>query len=303
VAVPLHVDLTDPNSSAASTWTAPVCELALTGARGELINRLLWVVDQDDPPLVGRWWADVGLILAVCAGGSAGRVMPVRDPSAHPRPTEPVGGIPRVERAAYLDILRVRLTEVVNGGMHELFLVRALRDEVGAFLATDYQTARMRRDQFRDVVLAALDDERLRAIIRTRSQRFTQLNDTEMIVELRDMAEGGTTATLAPTEAVARWAAQQAWDQLAAEAIADDRLDRWLHTGPPWARKAAGRGTTSSGARSPVRSGSTGLSPATPERAFGAGSRCGAGAGGVVGLWTGGGGKEGVEDVGNCLGA
>lgn len=106
----------------------------LTGADGELIERLMSIVD-DDPDGHEFWWLDVSGIVADAIGGCADIV---------PQSTRPAtGGVVHwehqgnrevVARVTWMNRLRLRLAELVGQGMAEDFLVASLRIHVGARL-------------------------------------------------------------------------------------------------------------------------------------------------------------------------
>jgi hypothetical protein len=103
------------------------------GTSGELVDRLMAVVDAD-PPGVDGWWFDLAIYVAEAVGGEPGPCWPgstwdVGTPQARADSADE-----RVGRGAYLLQLRARLMVLVTSGLDEAFLVVALRDHIDANL-------------------------------------------------------------------------------------------------------------------------------------------------------------------------
>jgi hypothetical protein len=209
---------------------APGCALPLSGAPGELIDRLAWLIDQDDRPLVQRWWAEIGMIVAVSIGGGAAEVMPsVRSESNRSDEAASHSGVVRVGRAAYVAAIRSRLFELADDGLDERFLVRSLRDEIASFLATDYLPVTVSLDDVDELVARVLTDDSLRARLRDLNHYFAARSDAETIDELAGVdAAGDPSPDPAALDALAQWAAQEAWATTADQAVSDEHFEEWL---------------------------------------------------------------------------
>jgi hypothetical protein len=124
----------------------------LTGADGELIERLMGIVDRD-PDGVDHWWADVSGVVADAIGGCSD-IAPQTDRRSDTGEVawEHRGNREVVPRVVWMNRLRLRLAGLVGEGMAEDFLVRALRDHVGARLravaSTETPSARSRYDEW-----------------------------------------------------------------------------------------------------------------------------------------------------------
>jgi hypothetical protein len=208
------------------------CALPLGGATGQLVDRLVWVLDHDDPSLVTRWWAEVGMIVAVSIGGSAVEVMP----SAGAGTTIGIdltsgSGVLRVGRSSYLNALRFRLLELVDDGIDERFLVRALRDEIAEFLATDYVGSAPRVEDLAALVERLLAEASLRGRLREQNPYFHRRSDNELVGELTGACDSLDGPDPGALEALVQWAAQDAWSRWTAEALDDEHLDQWTSAG------------------------------------------------------------------------
>ncbi len=218
---------------------APDCTLPLNGAPGELIERLTWVIDQDDPILVRRWWAEIGMIVAVSIGGRAAEILPsvrcerlvVDDPRS--------SGVVRVGRSAYVDAIRCRLFDLVDDGLDERFLVRSLRDEIAHFLATDYLPVVLPAGDVDQLIARVTTDGSVRARLREESPYFAGRSDAEIILVLTQADRRARSAPdQAAVDALAQWAAQDAWAIGADAAISDEHFEQWQHRGRQVGRPA-----------------------------------------------------------------
>lgn len=103
---------------------------APTGHDGDLINRLMDVVDHD-PDTDRYWWLDASGLLAGAIGGcddiAPDSDRPATDGAFH---WEHRGDREVVARVTWMNRLRLRLAELVGDGMSEAFLVRSLRDHL-----------------------------------------------------------------------------------------------------------------------------------------------------------------------------
>lgn len=102
----------------------------LTGDDGELIGRLVEIVDADRPD-DPHWWLDVSGVIADAVGG-CDHVAPHSDRITPDGtlPWERRGGREVVARITWMNHLRLRLAALVEAGVAEDFLVGGLRDHV-----------------------------------------------------------------------------------------------------------------------------------------------------------------------------
>jgi hypothetical protein len=208
------------------------CELPLDGRAGQLVDRLVWVIDRDDLPLVPRWWAEVGLIVAVSVGGSAVEVMPSLGAGTTVGIDLTSGsGVLRVGRTAYLNALRFRLFELLDDGVDERYLVRSLRDEVAGFLASDYVGGSRPIEDLAELVDRVLAAPALQTRIRAENRHFVGCSETELIDRLTGRRDPAGVPGPEAIEALAQWAAQDAWSIRTSQAVDDRQLDQWVAAG------------------------------------------------------------------------
>lgn len=106
----------------------------LTGADGELVERLVALVEDDGGS--DDWWLDVGRVVADSVGG-CDDVVPEsgRRGADGAVAWEHLGEREVVSRRTWMNRIRVRLAMLVDEGVAEDFLVRSLRDEITRSLA------------------------------------------------------------------------------------------------------------------------------------------------------------------------
>ena len=101
-----------------------------SGADGELIQRLMAIID-NDPVGDEFWWLDVSGIVADALGGCADIVPESNRSSADGSVSwEHQGSREVVARVIWMNRIRLRLAALVGDGMAEDFLVTALRDHI-----------------------------------------------------------------------------------------------------------------------------------------------------------------------------
>lgn len=102
----------------------------ISGADGELIQRLMAIID-NDPVGDEFWWLDVSGIVAHAIGGCADIVPESNRSNADGSVSwEHQGSREVVARVTWMNQIRLRLAALVGEGMAEDFLATALRDHI-----------------------------------------------------------------------------------------------------------------------------------------------------------------------------
>lgn len=199
------------------------------GTDGELIDRFMTVIDSGDDDE----WTLLAILVAFTIGGrELDRAVP--DTGAQPIPGT-MGAIIRethgpLRRNEYFGCIRRRLVDLVESGVREDFLIRALRDDLTVHLQEFAQTeaADTRREKTRAQLESdAADPQRIadfRARLAGTDPDAANATDEELAEQLRGLA-----ASLAP---ISREQRQKAWAQITrwnrrTEALSDHALATW----------------------------------------------------------------------------
>jgi hypothetical protein len=201
----------------------------LSAHDGELIGRLIDVVNID-----GRWY-DLAWYLVFAVGG---RRLDEIEPDTG---TEPAPGTVSevlrrthevVSRAAYFEAIRDRLTQLVQSGLREDVLVRALRDELTMRLRefTEVDDANRRREDLRRDLERRVSDPselaRFRETIASSDPGRAALSDDELVAEIRRLADR---LAPIPIEGELRaWADHDQWVESIDAVLSDEAIDKWL---------------------------------------------------------------------------
>ena len=202
----------------------------LFGDDGELIGRLIEVVNTD-----GRWYDLAWYLVFAVSGRRLDEIHPVS--GVEPCPVT-VGEVWRrthevVSRAAYFDAIRDRLTQLVQSGLREDVLVRALRDDLTIrlreFTEVD-DTNRRREDMRRDLERRASNPSEVARFRETMAEsdpeRAASLSDDELAAEIRTL---GDRLTPIPIEGELRaWADHDQWVESIEAVLSDEAINTWL---------------------------------------------------------------------------
>lgn len=197
----------------------------------ELVDRLLWIVDQE-PPGVEDWWLNHSVVLIAMLGGSLLEIAP---DDGRPVLAGTVGaeirqGRKGVGRDGFLIAARARICEVIETGVMEPFLVRALRDACGEVIP-DIDHADERRAEARQKIQDVIDSPELRERFRSRlSEEDQDLSAKQLIARLETMMESSMVEPVDADEAARGWAMRNAWQELVDAALPDRVIDAWLPT-------------------------------------------------------------------------
>jgi hypothetical protein len=208
----------------------------IDGCSGELINRLIELLDND--ALGEGVWYDVGSTAQRAVGGRALASTP--DTGKEPVPGTGAYELRQhtrlVSRDRWFAQIRDRLFELVASGMFELFLVQSIRDEVRRALAqlADVGTGDRNRAKVRERLERVLADPAERAAFRADRAKidpsYAELSDDEISALLHRMLGDESFLPTSADAAVGKWAALDNWDEQVALLLSDDVLDAWaLH--------------------------------------------------------------------------
>lgn len=207
----------------------------IKGQAGELVDRLITLLNCDD--LGEHGWDSVGFYAVVFIGGrrTLGNVTP---DTGHPPVPGSVGewerqGTELVSRDRYFALIRERLVNLITNGMDEAFLVRSLRDAIRRQLEhlTDVGKGDLNRAELRSSIQRTAEDPikiaKFRELLTEDDPSAVTLNDEEITMRLRKMAEGEFLLPISPDEVLDRWAMLTHWDQHSASLLPDSLFDEW----------------------------------------------------------------------------
>jgi hypothetical protein len=186
--------------------------LPVTGADGELIERLLALLERE-PPGTHLWAAKLAPVLGAQLGGC---LAPLHLDVGIAYDEATLGAAVREGRksvalSVYLAEMRNRLKELVASGMSESFVVVAARNYLSDFLGrmADLETFQQQRDEQQNALLRRMD---------------APDTDEETIADLRRILEVVQATGL--DEPAARVADKGAWAD-ASTLVSDDVIDEW----------------------------------------------------------------------------
>jgi hypothetical protein len=200
------------------TFESVTSNLPITGADGELVERLVALLDRapDDYP---AWWSDYGLMVGIRVG--------VALPVAYDHQAVP--------RSVLAESIRQQLMHLIEE-VDEAFLVRALRRDLDDFAqgSADTKAWDDRAAEFRAFQQQVIDDPEIRAEWRDRMtmQRpeYAGMSDDEMIADARRTLERSPMAQpVDADEAGRRWAASQAWLAASESLLGEKIIEHWKH--------------------------------------------------------------------------
>jgi len=209
----------------------------IEGLPGELIDRLIELLNNDD--LGTRTWYNVSWYVAFVLGGTSLR-RAVPDTGEAPIPGS-VGEMKQqqgevVSRDDWFDLIQARLSDLVESGMYEAFLVRSVRDYVRRELEhlADIGTGDRNREETRERIERILADPAELAAFRARAVErdpsAANLSDEEITAPLRGVLDGSVFRPTSLEDAADRWAALATWDKQTNILLPDDIFTEWLHS-------------------------------------------------------------------------
>ncbi len=210
----------------------PLSTDPLTGESGELIHRLLAVIGESGSS-GSSGILTCQMLLAIAVGGEPANVF-------IDRPTVPgtVGAEMRESAARvvsdeeWLDLVSRRLSHLVNQGVDEGFLVRALRDmlTVEQERLSDFGEGFDKRKEMRDRLRHDAEDpsaiEEFRQKLITNNPGATAFNADQVADRMREMADRILREPDAD-EATARWSEMAAWNARVARHLSDQVIEVW----------------------------------------------------------------------------
>jgi hypothetical protein len=199
------------------------------GVDGELVDRLISAVNSSHE----RDWLNIVWFLVFAVGGDdLDRLEPDsgREPSPGSVAAERRTRLQLVSRDAYFRHIRNRLMQLVQSGVREDFLVRALRDELttNCQMLANTEAGNTKREELRDSLERRATDPEFIAVFRARlaakDPSAALLTDDEVGARLRNMAS--------MTEPMSKADEQEAWNRAArwneqAEALSDRVIALW----------------------------------------------------------------------------
>lgn len=205
----------------------------VNGHDGELIARLVGILNSEkDPERVVN--AGAFIELAVGDNSPLPGVIILRD-GQHVVPGSVLERRLRAQRPVspevWLGLVADRLTELVEFGVAEDFLVTALRDQVSGMYErlADLGEAKVSRTEAREGMLATADDpvalERYRDRVAERDPAVLELTLEQVADGLRDMAE--RLADPDADEATRHWSMYETWRTDCQEVLSDEQIDLW----------------------------------------------------------------------------
>jgi hypothetical protein len=185
----------------------------ITGDQGELIDRLLTVVaDNDD-------WSGLGFLVASQIGNH--KLQRLFMLAGDDRASETSRRAPRNDKAECLKLLRRRLLSLVSDGVTEQFLARSLRDQVshalGEFCGLDEVEARFA--ERRRWLVRAADDP----------QMAGRINRGDALDLVAESVGPSIAATMTPDDIERHQAKKREWDLVVGQALSDVVIDLWWY--------------------------------------------------------------------------
>ena len=184
----------------------------VSGEDGELVDRFLAIFDQE-PPNHPRW----AFTFAILAAGRIG--------FGH-------GIGPDVPRDQFIRALRERMTDVVETGVAEDFLVKSLHRDLDEWVRERQNLEKYDSDamDFREVLQQLLDDPEFR--IEWRRDHPNPIDpassDDEFVANVERYLDDSVLARPATAEdATERWSELQEWERLTAEHLSNETIKRW----------------------------------------------------------------------------
>ena len=163
------------------------------GTPGELIDRLVAAVNAAD----GDDWVDNAFWVAFALGG--GELLSAIPDSGHVYPEGTIGALHRethelVSREEYFELMKTRLTALVESGLREDVLIRAIRDDLTIRCQEFAQTeaGNTRREEFgKFLVDAAANPEGIARFteVLAEDEEGQPANDADIAARLKDMAQ------------------------------------------------------------------------------------------------------------------
>lgn len=182
------------------------------GDDGELIGAFTDLLDQepaDDP----AWWHLLGFEVAMVLGGSLHRARPDYgvEPAVDSVGFEMSKGVRPLLRGDYVNLIALRMAELVKSGVSEAFLVQSLVDHLANYLRrmSDVPAINERRRAQKERLLAA-------AIAATNDEDRAGYERT-----------AGRMEDVTAEEEVTGGARRKRWTQGSA-ALSDDRVEGWV---------------------------------------------------------------------------
>lgn len=188
---------------------------AVTGETGELLDRLIWILDRE-PVEDPHWWFN----LSVIAGGQVG-VFP---------PGSPAAGLTREQT---FGSFRAGILRLVEQGISEALLVRGLAGALEEWLQERADTGRwdadaeVRRAYFERILEdpAELDAWRLRM---GPGHPNGWQSDEEVRADIQKMLDESTLVKKTTAEdAAERWSEAALWRRLRDQVLADAEIKEW----------------------------------------------------------------------------
>jgi hypothetical protein len=205
----------------------------VSGRKGELLDALLDVVNES-PTGDEAWWYDLSVVIAAQVGACGGVVPDLgRDPVPGSVEEARRATARIVSKAEWMALLRARLDDLVESGVVEVFLVRALRDEIDRFVTSlaDVGQGDETRRQMRDRMTVLADDPeflaRHRSGLRASGMAEADLSDEELAQKFREAAANPMLDPVDADGATQRWVTRDGWRRLRDEHLAEEVLERW----------------------------------------------------------------------------
>ncbi|GAC1365443.1 MAG: hypothetical protein NVSMB32_08980 [Actinomycetota bacterium] len=204
------------------------------GNPGELIERFLDAINAS-PAEQPLWWNETAFWLRIQIGGAALRVRPEIGTTyaAGTVGEERNAAYDKVSREEFFRRVESRLLELVAGGLHESFLIRALRNgltEWFGFLA-DPDRREARLAELRGSLDATANDpERLakfREAMTEQDPAAAQLSDDEVAARLRSAAASDFVAPTTPDKPEECSAMGDIWAGRQRERLPDEVIELW----------------------------------------------------------------------------
>lgn len=208
----------------------------VTGEGGELIDRLLEIVDDSAPEAPEGFWYNLGAALVVYIGGppagvyvDTGRDLPPDSIGARHRAERP-----NVDRAGWFRLIRTQMERLASAGLLEHILIRGLRDELTHWLnaMADTGPGDENRAWLREHILKASDDPAQIAEFRARRSEsepaLEAMTDDEVAQVMRGEASSPMLDPIDEDHALSRWVDVERWSRRCDELLSDEVLHEWF---------------------------------------------------------------------------
>jgi hypothetical protein len=200
--------------------------LPLSGDDGELVDRLLWVMDHDSGG--EEWWFNLAVFVSQWLG-----VALERD-GGWVAPWRVEGEEPSEVHEQWVAAMRDQFEELLAAGVDEEFLVVAVRDALARKVHgyTDFARANENRSNtlegFQKLIDDPIERQRYRETLEETNPEYAAMSDDELVAQLTGMLERlPVFRPIDADEAAHAWGDSERWADLVGQAISDEIVSTW----------------------------------------------------------------------------